>query len=415
MKNLFLVTLLISFSFCYAQISFEKGYYINDSGKKTDCFIKNIDWRDNPTDFEYKDQLDSQSKTESIANVQEFGIDNFSKYKRFKVKMERSSNNLNFNYILKSKNPIWREETHFLKLLVDGDATLYTFSGENITRYFYETKSTPIEQLVYYTYMNDDVLKEENQFRQQLYTNVRCANTPDSDIEKIMYRKDALIKHFTKYNSCGSNTVVNYEAKVIRKSFSLKITPSINVASFSLSDPNSYYNQSTDMNGKAIFKIGIEGEYTLPFNKNTWSLFINPTYQKYEVEKSYVKNDGFGAIGNDVTHTIKVNYSSIEIPVGIRHYFFINKNSKIFVNAAVVFDLAAGNSDIQLSYTNSSNQTSYRTLDVYTRNNMSFGVGYNFNRFSIELRLNTARQIIDYNQWSAKYNTTGIILGYKIL
>ena len=34
-----------------AQINFEKGYYISNSGEKTECFIKNIDWMNNPVSF----------------------------------------------------------------------------------------------------------------------------------------------------------------------------------------------------------------------------------------------------------------------------------------------------------------------------------------------------------------------------
>ena len=46
---LFLLTIILSFN-CYSQISFEKGYYINNSYQKTNCLIKNIDWKNNPTD-----------------------------------------------------------------------------------------------------------------------------------------------------------------------------------------------------------------------------------------------------------------------------------------------------------------------------------------------------------------------------
>lgn len=182
MKNLLLITILFCSTLSLAQITFEKGYYISNSGDRTACFIKNIDWRNNPKEFEYKIKAeDSQSKKETIASIQEFGIDNVSKYKRFKVNIERSGSEL--NYLSKSKNPIWKEETLFLKLLTEGDANLYGFSEENLNRYFYETKSTPLEQLVYFKYLSDEKnevsdnynehIKINNKFRQQLYNNVR--------------------------------------------------------------------------------------------------------------------------------------------------------------------------------------------------------------------------------------------------
>lgn len=415
MKNLLLAVLLFCFSFSYAQISFEKGYYITTTGDRIECFIKNIDWKDNPRNFEYKTQIeDSQSNIGTISTVKEFGIDNISKYKRFNVNIDRSSNDL--KELSQRKNPIWKEETLFLKLLVEGDANLYGFSGDNLTRYFYETKDVPLEQLVYIRYYADDSngmsykdnIKENNQFRQQLYNNVRCINTSERDLKKIIYRKSALIEHFTKFNSCSSNAVVNYEAKIKRPSFSLKITPGINLASLSISDPNRYYNKSTDMKGKTVFKIGIEGEYILPFNKNKWSIFLNPTYQKFEAEKTYVNNDGFGVLGQDLTHKVQVDYNSIEIPIGLRHNIFLNKNSKLFVNAMYVFDF---------SWDSSIEFNDNKKMEIYTRNNIALGLGYNFkSKYSIELRVNTAREILgDFISWSAKYNTTGIVLGYKIL
>jgi hypothetical protein len=416
MKNLLVIAFLFYFSFSYSQITFEKGYFISNNGTKTECFIKNMDWRNNPTEFEYKTQIsDTQSLTETITTVQEFGINDISKYKRYKVKMDRSSDNL--NDLSTSKNPIWKEEILFLKLLIEGDATLYSFSQENLTRYFYETKNTPLEQLVYIKYISDDQnkgidsysdnIKENNQYRQQLYNNVKCDNTSQSDIEKTTYRKSALVKYFSKYNSCGTNSIVNYETKTTENLFILKITPGINLASLSISDPDYYYNKSTKMDSKVIFKIGIEGEYILPFNKNTWSLFINPTYQKYEAEKTFVKNDGFGDRGKDITYHLKVDYSSIEVPLGIRHYIFLNKTSKIFIDAAYVLGVAG-----KATFEYSDNTK----LESVSRNNLAIGFGYNFkNKYSAELRVNAPRQILsDYIGWSAKYSTIGIIFGYTI-
>ena len=52
-KWLFLVFPILATN-CCAQISFEKGYYIDNSNQKVDCLIKNVDWKNNPTSFEYK-------------------------------------------------------------------------------------------------------------------------------------------------------------------------------------------------------------------------------------------------------------------------------------------------------------------------------------------------------------------------
>ena len=72
------------------------------------------------------------------------------------------------------------------------------------------------------------------------------------------------------------------------------------------------------MNGR----FGVETEFILAFNKNKWGVTIEPTYQYYKSEKK----------PSDVE--AKLNYTSVEIPIGIRHYFYLSEKSKIFINAS---------------------------------------------------------------------------------
>ncbi len=419
MKKLLFIVFILGFSFSQAQISFEKGYFISNSGDRTQCLIKNMDWKDNPTKFEYKiNPDDSESTTATIASVAEFGIDDISKYKRFKINIERSSNDL--QDISKTKNPVWKEEVLFLKVLIEGDATLFSFSDKNIYKYFYETKKSPIEQLIRIKYISyeknpgesfyDDSIRENNQFRQQLYNNLKCDALPENLFENTKYDKSSLMNVFEKYNSCvGSNTVTNYKEKAKKDAFNIKITPSINqTAALFIDDPSVYYNLGTTIEAKTIFKIGAEFEYILPFNNNIWSIFTNPTYQKYNAEQTYINNDGFGNQGVDITHNVVVDHSSLEIPIGIRYYVFLNKTAKIFINAAFVKNII-GKSKFNFD-------DGDQILESSARSNYLFGVGYNFKKkFSAELRFNTAKNLLsDYFYWEANYSSFGIIFGYRI-
>ncbi|WP_205635394.1 hypothetical protein [Flavivirga aquatica] len=89
-KKLLLLFISILSINCYSQISFEKGYYINNAGQKIDCLIKNIDWDNNPTSFEYKELESSKIKMTNIKFVKEFGVYHVSKYIRSKVNIDRS-------------------------------------------------------------------------------------------------------------------------------------------------------------------------------------------------------------------------------------------------------------------------------------------------------------------------------------
>jgi hypothetical protein len=198
MKKFLLIAFLFSYSFTNAQISFEKGYFISNNGTRIECFIKNLDWSNNPTDFRYKININDEYKTETIATVQEFGIENGSTYEKAKVKIDHSSNSL--ERITTSKNPIWQEDTVFLKVLTTGDATLYYYVNENFTRFFYKTKNQPIEQLVYKEYLalnensGTQTTLENNYYKQQLSNNVKSENITDGEIKRLTYKKDSIDK-----------------------------------------------------------------------------------------------------------------------------------------------------------------------------------------------------------------------------
>ncbi len=84
-KGLFII-FIITFSFkSYSQITFEKGYFINNNNKKIDCLIKNNDWKNNPIEFNYKLLNDKNIQIASINSIKEFGIYNYSKFIEVKL------------------------------------------------------------------------------------------------------------------------------------------------------------------------------------------------------------------------------------------------------------------------------------------------------------------------------------------
>jgi hypothetical protein len=414
MKKILLIALLFCCSFAFAQISFEKGYFISNEGKRTECFIKNLDWKNTPTEFKYKTQPnDIEFKTQNITTVQEFGIDNESTYKRFKINIDRSSNDV--KKMTSNRNPDWHEEVIFLKILVKGDATLYSYTGEDINRYFYETKEIPTEQLIYVKYTQADdnegavKINENNEYKQQLFKNVYSSNTTENDILKLSYKKPDLIKYFIKYNNIKPDSAPKTEEKTTKGIFSFKITPGVSIVSLS-SKNNVAPELNAQLGNKTIFRIGAEAEYILPYNKNKWSVFINPTYQKYQDEKNYNASSSFTGFP-DTQYNIKASYNSIQLPIGIRHYMFLNQKSKIFINAAYSLDLS---SKTDISYTN---KTANTTINFKGNpgKNLAFGFGYNFkNKFSAEIRLNTKNELVNYVYQSAKYSAIDFIFGYTI-
>lgn len=401
---LLLLTAILSLS-ATAQISFEKGYFINNSGEKIDCLIKNIEWRNNPTEFEYQLVQNGSFMNENINSVKEFGIYNSSKYVRSAVKIDKSANQI--NNLSDDKNPIFVEEQLFLKVLVEGKSNLYQYENGNLQRFFYNKDTANIEQLIFKNFKNsEDKTGENNQFRQQLWNDLKCPSITMKKMANLKYQKNSLIAFFAEYNKCNNSEFVNYDGKVKRDLFNLSIRPRLNNSSLFIHDlvPNS---SDIDFGSKFGFGIGIEAEFTLPYNKNKWAIAVEPVYQNFKSEKTI-----YGSLFSGGEQIATVNYNYIEIPLSLRHYFFLNNNGKIFVNASYIFDL---NSKSSLEFTRAPN-TNISSAKLATRSNFGFGIGYKFrNKYSLEMRWQTSRNVTgDYVYYNSDYKSSSIIFGYSL-
>ncbi len=405
-NRLLLVMIILTSINSYSQIIFEKGYFINNANEKIDCLIKNIDWSYNPTDFEYKLSENSTILKNNIKNTKEFGIYDISKYYRAIVDIDRSSENL--NDLNTNKKPEFKKETLFLKVLIEGDKTLYTYTESNLKRYFYNKDDLTIDQLVYKKYkVSKNLTAENNYFKQQILNNLKCTSIDIKRIKSLSYSKKSLTNLFLDYNKCVNPNYTSYYKKQKKDAFKVTIRPRFNSSSLSLENPKSSILKNVDFGNKSGFGIGIKLEYILLFNKNKWSISLEPTYQSYESEKTSDANNVAGGV-----LVSSVSYSSIEIPFTLRHYFFLNNDSKIFISASYILDINSG--DV-IDFKRGDN-SDFNTVKIHSGNNLAFGVGYKFyNKFSLELRQQTTRNVLNnINSWKADYKTLSIILGYTI-
>ena len=394
-KQLLCILITILSIHSYSQISFEKGYFIDNSNKKTECLIKNYDWKNNPTQFEYKLSENSEEKNVTIRTVKEFGIDNTSKYIRQTVNIDKSSDIT--SDLSDVRNPIFNEEELFLKVIIEGKANLYSYEDGNLKRYFYNTNNTIIEQLIYKRYKtSDNTIGTYYRFRQQLLVDLKCDAISTNYIEKVDYKKSDLINIFKKYNECNGTEFQNFEQNDNKVLFNLSIRPGINISSFSTNNPSGASSRNLDFKNEIGFRFGLEAEFIMPFNKNKWALTIEPTYQYFNAEKTNINDD-----------LISVNYESIEIPIGIRHYFFLNDTSKLFINGSFAMDFSF-NSEIKY--------TEFNSLDFKSGSRYGFGMGYKYNDlYSLELRYLTGNDVLsNYRSWESNYDTVSVIFGYTL-
>ena len=401
MRSIALVITLILGITVNAQIKFEPGYFINNSGKKINCFIKNVDWKNNPKSFLYTTIQDGDPVQAYMSTVQEFGINETLRYKRVKVKIDRSSSNI--NHLSDKRDPVFKEERVFLKVLVASDASLYQYEEEGLIRYFFSVDNGLIEPLIYKKYFAKYIegkgstkrIAKNETYKQQLIMTLKCDAINRKRIENLSYNRSALTRLFLRYNNCKNATIKEHDLDRKRDLFNLTIKGGVRRVSLVTIDGNSF-SKGGDFESKMNPFVEIEAEVILPFNKDKWSLFIAPSYQYYKAS---------GQVRTPFTATVK--YTSVEVPVGIRHYFFLNDNSRIFVNGAFVFDF---NGKDKVIYTRSAN------LDIDTIGNLAFGLGYNYKgKYSVELRYGLNRNLFtNYVSWNSEFKPLSLLIGYTI-
>ncbi len=404
-KAAFLLLSLIAFS-GLAQIKFQQGYFIDNSDKITHCLIKNMDWNDNPTFFEYKLSEKDDSKMALIANTKEFGIDKFSKYIRANVRIDRSSEDI--EYMSQTKAPIFTEEQLFLEVLIEGNANLYYYEQKSLRRFFFSLNKGPIEQLIFKSYKTiDNQIGQNNEFRAQLWKSLKCSTLQKYHFESLNYFENQLLKIFEKYNSCLNSDFKNFQANKTKGYFnaSLKVRASSNSLDVVNEDTN--LKNIVDFGSNINIEFGFELETVLGFNNNKWALLVDFNYQSFKGETT---TEPFRFVENTRTHTI--DYKSVEVGFGVRHYFFLNDQSKLFLNAHYVVDLPLNKS--VLTETDNPVPGSV-SIELSRSTNGAFGFGYKYNdKYSLEFRFETSRYIFDPPRRS-NYGGISLILGYTIL
>lgn len=272
-KLLMLACLAMISLTCSAQIVFEKGYFIDQSGNRVDCLIKNVDWRSNPSAFDYRTSMAADPVRMPVETVREFGINMGYKYLSRIIDIDRSSNMINDLSVHRA--PKFQKDTIFLKTLVEGKANLYQYIDGNLERYFYSVDGSDIKQLVYKRFRgSNNNINVNNQFRQQLWNELKCGAISSGSIDDLDYKKQDMVSFFIKYNKCHGQSFVNYEVKQKRDLFNLWIRPRLNSSSLKIVN-SALSTRNTDFGNKIGFGIGVEAEYILPFNKTSGLSLLN--------------------------------------------------------------------------------------------------------------------------------------------
>lgn len=385
-------------SFCAGQSVMSKGYLIDQSGERKEGFIKNEKWYSNPEVIEYKESERSNTKQYELVDIQEFGIYDVVKFVRSSVSYDVSSTDL--SNLSSSKTPEFLTKDVLLKVILEGDKSLYEYRESDIERYFIGNGKT-IDPLIYKPYsIVAEQINYNRQYRQQLWNELQCAAIDEDQFANLEYNKRDLLEIFDAYFKC-SGQVSKFEDNSLKES-QFRITPLLRMSRSSFEMGNS----TTTLNDVTIaptlsYSFGLRLENIFPFNGNRWAVVGDLSYDSYQSTQYFEYNN---IIPDD---TLSVNYKYLTANIGIRHYFNITNDLQLFITPSLGFDL---NMNSSLTYANGSD------LDISGPLNIAASLGMRMlDKWTLELRYIAPRNLLkSYVSWNSSLETISMIAGYSL-
>lgn len=414
----------LSFLFCIsasAQVKFEPGYFISNNGQKTICFIRNKDKNVSPVKFQYKLSENGDIQVATIDSVSSFEILNtIYKFQRFKVKIEHSG--IDIKNLLDQKNIVFNDEILFLQVLVEGNASLYVYNAaDGVKKFFYSINNGSVNPLVYYKYLDEgNTIGEMNGFKQQLQNDLQCSAITTESLKRIHYTESELVQLFTKFNQCKDVNYKNTVMKPAKGENQLDILIGINTSSLELNQksapgaPSSgsmrRYSNTERTSQKVSPAISFSITHLFAFRKGAWAIFIEPGFQVYKNELSDV------SIPSGSATTLPINYAFLSLPIGIKHFIYLNDNSKFYLKGAIGYNIVLNSSNVF------GTAPTYRTkngLDQYGFVGIPhfiLGAGLLVKkRYSIESKFYINNTMLDNEQWKTGFvNSFSLMFGYRL-
>lgn len=401
MKNKFLLLFLVTFSFTsMSQELFQEGYFIDNNGEKINCLIKNEGWIDNPREFQYKMSASDDASKGRIDDIAEFSVGE-TKFIRWTIDLDYSSNKT--EKLSSKKEPEFKNETHFLRYLVEGEASLLTYKNSDLRRFFLSMNHKEPISLIYKIYKKPEtgLTAKNTLFRRQLMQNIVCGDITIDRLTEIRYNKNDLVRVTNEYNECQGTESVIYKGEEGKKiQVRIAIRPGVRLVNYETKRSFSGSPTQATFDKTPSIRLGAEFEFILPGNNQRWAILLEPVFQKYETTGPRERE------WNVTREEAEISYQSIEISFGIRHYFILSESSRLFVNGLLTLDNPSSDSQVKTS----------NDFEIDSGTNSNLGIGYKYNdRFSGEVRYGFKRDLLEQWNIANSHNFVSFVVGINIL
>lgn len=191
----------------FGQNRFVDGYVVISSGDTIKGFIKDQNWRVNPSSIKFRKGADGGTTTYTAAEIKLFRTFSGTYYESKAVMYDRSP--VELALLSTSAEPRWEKDTLLLEVVVKGQVNLYYLVDATSKKHFFVEKagSDLAEELLdvrYLVYQNGvKTASSTQQYKSQLRNYMGDCQEVQGRILQTEYNLTSLRALTTKYNGCN--------------------------------------------------------------------------------------------------------------------------------------------------------------------------------------------------------------------
>ncbi len=407
--------LLLTFNFALSQNNYKPAYYITNLGNRVDGYVLNSDLQETDK-ISFKTDLD---KDNVIVNIKDFTEIVVGNEKYISRNVEYAINRLtdSSDFIKENNDPIFKTQQLLLSVLIEGNASLYVASINEVTLYFIKmADSEKIINLVYYKYKEIDDKEnngygnyENNLFRRQLLQYANCPSDGSlTRFNSVSYLENDLKKVVNDYNVCKNGVSSDLTKNIVKQKLKIAIIAGAKFQDVHVDSNDFYASPKSDINFSP--SLGLELSYRIPSKSESTEVFFRITFDKVDYLSENVTPNPSGT--SIIYETVSFKSNFLHFEAGPRYYFSGGKKSSMFVQAAFAYTMLFSDK-FGYSVSTSENNQSLIYFDTQSYLGANFGLGYQFDKkYSIELGYNVGSEFSPSSYFKNGMSSFGLNLKY---
>lgn len=422
---LILMAAVIPWKRSCAQINFQHGYVVTQSGDTLYGQIDNRDWVRNPEEIRFRTDSTSQSKFFTPHNLTAFSVGGKKYVSKIVTVDDTPPSATGYGTV-----PVSSEiDTVFLSVLVSGPVSLYYYS--NWRKHFFISTSQGTTELISHEYVierDGNLYTETNEkykYRGQLAQLPNpCSN---QQIKNLKYTRQSLTAFVAGCDGFTRSTATPYVQKNNPSRFYPKLSLGLSMTGIKIW----MANVPIHFNYKINFTAGISGELILPGNRKSRSFFADLLFNSFSLKNN---NNFHGTIViypypgafteakkfNGTIRNMNINVDYLKLITGFRYRLWafqprpfletgISASTRLYYKA--VGDYISDPNTSQGTGTTNSYTGKVGIVRPYPFSlGLVVGIGFQFRRFNLDVR----EEFKKLSSNETKINSTFLHITYSL-